>query len=240
MGRKTLCVIGSRPQYFKISRLWADVIVDTGQHYDKEMVQGLKPDYNLKTTDLGQMIDKLIPVIQKEKPTQIVVIGDTRSTLAGATVAKYLGLPLIHIEAGMRSGEDMTEEHIRKVVDKMSDFHLATTDYCQKNLERESIYNSVLISDPEFEAMYSLFPTSEKTGTDKDGKPIYTLKSDWENPYKKPYCLLTLHRHQLLTDKKALAEVFKALGQLDKWFIFPCHPHTRKQLQAFGMIGLKS
>lgn len=220
MAGRSLVICGTRPQLLKTSRLWADVIVDTGQHYDKEMVQGLKPDYKLKTTDLGQMIDKLIPVIKKEKPSVICVIGDTRSTLAGATVAKFFGIPLVHIEAGMRSYEDMPEEHIRVVVDKMADYHLATTQYCVDNLDKEGIYNSILISDPEFEPLYELMPLKGKYWTEKP---------------EQPYCLLTLHRQALLENKKAFTAVIKTLGKLPDNFIFPCHPHTRKKMNEYGI-----
>lgn len=218
MASRIVCVAGSRPQLLKTSRLWADVIIDTGQHYDKEMVQGLKPDYNLKTSDLGQMIDKLLPVLVKEKPTHVVVIGDTRSTLAGATAACYLGIPVIHLEAGMRSYESMPEEYIRTTVDKMSSFHLVTHPDCKRNLEKEGIYQAIWVSDPEFDIMYDYMPLKGKA---------------WKNPETKPYILLTLHRQQLLASKKALSGVLKAIGKSHEHVIFPCHPHTRKLINKY-------
>lgn len=230
---KTLVVVGTRPQLLKLSRLWADVIVNTGQHFDKDMndIHSPKVDYNLKTTELGKMIERLEPIIRKEKPTYIIVVGDTRSTYAGAIVATHLGIPLIHIEAGMRSYENIVEERIRHMVDHVSDYCLATDDYCIQNLEHEGI-EGILVGDVEFDKIFSYMPFGEAGEAEEDG---YHYKPEWSNREKTPYNLLTIHRAELVDDKKKLQVVLRALEKTKARYIFPVHPRTLKQLKAFGL-----
>lgn len=222
---KTLAIVGTRPQTLKVSRKWANVIVDTGQHYDKEMVQGIKPNYNLKATEIGKMIDKLLPILAKEKPDYVIVIGDTRSTLAGAVAAKLAGYPLVHLEAGMRCGEDIIEERIRIAVDKMSDILLTTNETCEENLMLEGLDNWVRVGDVEFDRLFELFPTT---------KPM------WKNPEKKPYLLLTLHRGEILSNDKELKRLIEGLAKIPQNIIFPCHPHTKKRLNALRVKAPKN
>lgn len=219
--QKNLAIIGTRPQLLKVDRLWADVIVNTGQHYDKDMndIHAPKVDYNLKTTELHQMIKKLIPIVEKERPTTITVIGDTRSTYAGAVVAAYMGVQLIHYEAGMRAYEDMAEERIRKIVDSMADHHLCTDDTSINNLRREGI-DGILVGDVEFDRLFEYMPLRGK---------------EWSNKYKEPYYLVTLHRAELTDSKKNLASALKALEKTGHKFIFPIHPRTQKAIKEFKL-----
>lgn len=234
MKKRVLCVVGSRPQLLKVSREWADVVIDTGQHWDPEMTQGFKPDYNLKTTELGKMIERLEPLITKEKPSHIVVIGDTRSTYAGAIVARYKGIPLIHIEAGMRSYENIVEERIRHMVDHVAQYCLVTNEQCADNLAKEGL-TAVLVGDVEFDVLFEMMPFGKKIGEREDGALLYEYKPDWKNKEKTPYNLLTLHRAELVDDKSKLNKVFKALEKSKQRFIFPVHPRTLKQLKKFKL-----
>lgn len=227
--RKNLAVVGTRPQLLKVSREWADVVVDTGQHWDAEMTQGFKPDYNLKTTELWQMIKKLDAVIEQEHPTVITVVGDTRSTYAGAVVALYKGLPLIHVESGMRSYENMAEERIRHMVDHVATHRLCADQHSVDNLSAEGL-DGVLVGDVEFDRLFEYMPFGEKQADD-----TYQFKPQWKNKYPVPYCLLTLHRAELIEDRDKLKAVITAISKTDKKFIFPLHPHTRKKLKEFGI-----
>jgi UDP-N-acetylglucosamine 2-epimerase len=211
---KTLAIIGTRPQYLKVSRKWADIIVDTGQHYDKEMTaDSPKVDYNLNVTDLWQMVGVLETVIESEKPDIVVVVGDTRSTYAGAVAAKYCGKFLVHLEAGMRSHEDTQEERIRVAVDRLSDCWLCATDECKDNLDDEGFINNVLVvGDPAFEALRATTPHKGKK---------------WANREKEPYMLLTLHRAELVDDAKKLQEVLGAIGETGRRVIWPKHPRVK-------------
>jgi len=216
MENKTLAIIGTRPQYLKISRKWADVVVDTGQHYDKEMTNDSpKIDYNLNTTDLGEMVSQSISIIEQEKPNIVLVVGDTKSTYAGAMAAKYCGKFLIHLEAGMRVDEDTQENRIRMAVDRLSDCWLCTNDQCKYNLEDEGFINNiVIVGDPAFDAL--------RMTTPHEGK-------EWENTEEEPYNLLTLHRAELVDDFKKFQGVLDALGETKKNFIWPIHPRIRQE-----------
>jgi len=231
MKVRTLCVVGSRPQLLKVSRKWADIIVNTGQHYDKNMndIHSPKVNYNLKETELGKMIDKLIPILEKEKPSVCIVIGDTRSTLAGTVAASYVGVPVVHYEAGMRSGEDTVEERIRIIVDRIASTRLVTDEFCIDNLNQEGIVtNNYYVGDVMFDRMFSLFPTCSPPDHTKY-KPI------WKNKEKTPYCFLTLHRPELVDNKEKLEIVLKALEATKKRFIFPIHPRTALKLKEFNL-----
>jgi UDP-GlcNAc3NAcA epimerase len=235
MKTKTLAIIGTRPQLLKVSRQWADVIVNTGQHFDKDMndVHSPKVDYNLKTTELSKMIERLLPVIEKEKPTHLVVIGDTRSTYAGAIVAVHTGIPLIHIEAGMRSYENIIEERIRHMVDHVADYLLVTNEPCADNLKREGLPDSILVGDVEFDRLWNLMPFGRQVGEREDGALLYDYLPEWKNREKTPYQLLTIHRAELTDNPKHLKAVIDALGASGVRFIWPIHPRTAKQLKAF-------
>ena len=134
--KKFLTVIGNRPQLIKLDKEFKSILVYTGQHYSKGLkdvfFKGLKikkPDYDLRVQDLGVMIDKLTEVVKKEKPDFIIVYGDTRSTLAGAMVALYENIKLIHIEAGCRShNSKMVEERIRTIVDEIALIHFTPSE----------------------------------------------------------------------------------------------------------------
>jgi len=228
---KTLAIIGTRPQLLKVSREWADVIVNTGQHYDKNMndVHSPKVDYNLDTTDLGEMIRAALVVILKEDPDVIVVIGDTRSTYAGAVAAKYAGKKLIHVEAGYRSGYDHIEERIRVTVDKMADAWLCTNERCVYNLAKEGVYDNVVeVGDPQFDALVATTPHTGK---------------EWENKEKTPYNLLTIHRDEAVEHLEAILDALEGTGER---FIYPIHPKfdieklkTRNNIEFIAPVAHK-
>jgi len=221
---KFLTIIGARPQLVKFDNKIDTVLVWTGQHYSKELkdifFRGLhirKPDYDLKQTEPGKMIDALIKVVRKEKPDYIIVYGDTRSTMAGAVVAMHENIKLIHIEAGCRSyNQNMIEERIRKFVDNIATIHLAPSQKCVENLELEDagrnfIYN---VGATQIDSMYlHAFPTK---------KP--------KDAYK--YYVATIHREANLT-KDNLTNILEAFGQANKKIRLYCHPRTQKAIKAF-------
>jgi len=221
---RVLAVVGTRPQLLKVSRVWADVIVNTGQHYDRNMndVHSPNVEYNLHLTELGETITKLIEVMEKEKPLYVVVIGDTRSTLAGAVAAAYCGINICHLEAGMRSYEkNSIEERIRVTVDRMSDLWLCANEDCRENLKVEGFYDNVInVGDPEFDKLFEYMPTT---------KPM------WKKHTEEPFNLLTLHRAELVDNKKKLQTVLEAIGSIGQKFIFPIHPRTKDRIEKFGL-----
>lgn len=164
MGReprkKIALIIGTRPQFVKIALLYPELkkhfdvlLIDTGQHYDFEM-RGiflkqfdLKPDIYLNTTSRVEMEHKLLDVLSREKPDASIVVGDTDSTFVGALASVKSGIKLIHIEAGLRSGDKTMPEEINRIcVDHLSDILFAPTKTAMDNLKKEGL-KGYLIGD---------------------------------------------------------------------------------------------
>jgi UDP-GlcNAc3NAcA epimerase len=218
--KKFLLICGNRPQLIKASVLLKDfkcVFVYSGQHYSTEMknvfFKGLhirKPDYDLKETELGKMIDKMIPVITKEKPDWIIVYGDTRTTLAGAISATYANVPIIHIEAGCRSyNPKQIEERIRVLVDDLTTIHLTPSHSTKDHLDSLGKLNVFNVGATQIDTMHNYaFPTK---------KP--------KDAYK--YCVATIHRIENLVPEKIIS-IFKALGDSGKDIRLYIHPNTEK------------
>jgi len=228
---KLLTVIGTRPQYMKLDKRLKQVIVDTGQHYDKNMKDiffkelGLpKPDYDLSLTNVGEMIDKLTEIIKKENPDYVLVYGDTNSTLAGALAAKQCRKKLIHVEAGMRSDNmEMLEEQNRRVVDQLSDILLVPSQSSLERLEKEGALGRIgVCGNVMIDTIWEALPTK-----------------DLRKEYGK-YYLLTLHRAETVDDELALKEVFEALGEVEHKIIFPLHPRTAKRIKEFDIMVPKN
>lgn len=219
-----LTVVGARPNFIKIDPSLPQVIVHTGQHYDFNMsgsffgeLQIPTPKYHLGAKTLVAMYKKLRKVILKEKPEVVLVFGDTNSSLAGAVVANELGIPVAHVEAGMRSGNYyMPEETNRIIIDRISTICLCPNAEAALILMREGKKDNVhVVGDPEFDTMGRMLPLP------RGGN------------YKQ-FILLTIHRN-FNDDKKRLKEIFSALGGYDGKILFPCHPRTQKSIKRFGI-----
>jgi UDP-GlcNAc3NAcA epimerase len=223
--RKFLTVIGNRPQLIKYDKEFKQVMIYTGQHYDKLLkdvfFEGLeipKPDYDLSETDLGAMIDRIMIIIDHERPDYVIVYGDTRSTLAGALAAYYKNIPVIHIEAGCRSFNDkMIEERIRKMVDEIAIIHFAPSQKCKEYLELDDkkmdVYN---VGATQIDAMFQTFPTI---------KP----KDAYE------YYVATIHREENVTKKENLENILKAFAESNKNIELYLHPRTKLALEKFNL-----
>ena len=224
--KKFLTIVGNRPQLIKLDKNFKQVLVYTGQHYDECLKDvfftGLdipRPDYDLRATELGEMTDKIMAVIDQEQPQYVIVYGDTRSTLAGAMAALYKNIPLIHIEAGCRSFNDkMIEERIRTIVDEIAIIHFTPSLQCKEYLERDykkvTVYN---VGATQIDAMYSTFPTT---------KP--------KDAYQ--YIVATIHREEN-TDRETLSQLIKTLGKSNKEVRLYCHPRTKKLLENIDFYG---
>jgi len=248
--KKIVTILGARPQFVKaavLSRVINDrheieeVIVHTGQHFDKNMstvffedMQIPKPSYYLDINGLnhgamtGQMMEKIEAVLSKERPDAVVVYGDTNSTIAGALTAKKLGIKVIHIEAGLRSfNMDMPEEINRILTDRISDLLICPTDIAVDNLKKEGFDN---------------FPaTIQKLGDImKDAVSFYSKTSGERssilrdlNLGNNKFVLATIHRQKNTDTKERLENVFSALEQIhqEKEVVMPLHPRTKKMLE---------
>lgn len=238
-------IVGARPQFIKLAPLSAalsagmhqECIVHTGQHYDYAMSEKFfidlgirKPDIHLEvgadnqTVQITQMMLKLETAMQKEKPDLVIVFGDTNSTLAGALIAAKLNIPIIHIEAGLRSfNRTMPEEINRIVTDHLSKYLFAPTQTAVDNLIKEGLGNSTFFTG---DIMVDTMKNSIAIALEKS-----TIVADLKLQ-NQPYNLLTLHRHYNVDDKATLEHIINQLGELQEKIIFPVHPRTKKMLAA--------
>lgn len=241
---KIFSIVGARPQFIKLAPLSAglmgmheEFIVHTGQHYDYAMSEKIfmdlgirKPDIHLgnsggtQAAQTSEMMVKLEAVMCEKKPDTVIVFGDTNSTLAGVMAASKLHIPIIHIEAGLRSyNKRMPEEINRIVADHISQHLFAPTQTSIKILKKEGLgERSFFTGDIMVDTMKNNLKTALKKLT-----VLSTLKLE-----NKVYNLLTLHRNYNVDNTDTLEHILTELGKLQELIIFPVHPRTRKMLSA--------
>ncbi len=240
--KKIVTVVGARPQFIKLAPFsralkshFKEVIIHTGQHYDKAMSDvfftelGIRqPDYNLEvgssshSQQTAAMMVGIEEVLLKEKPDLVVVFGDTNSTLAATLVASKLGVKTVHVEAGLRSfNRAMPEELNRIASDHLSDLLFAPTERAMLNLTDEGLSNkSVNTGDIMVDSVkYSVEQTYNEAFISEE----LNLKDE-------EYYLLTLHRPYTVDNSSLLNEILSELNKLDKKIVFPVHPRTNKNI----------
>ncbi|MDD3112334.1 MAG: UDP-N-acetylglucosamine 2-epimerase (non-hydrolyzing) [Methanofollis liminatans] len=240
---KILTVVGARPQFIKcapvsreLRKEHEEVLVHTGQHYDREMsdlfFEELKiprPDHNLGIgsgphgRQTGAMLAGIEEVILAEEPDCVLVYGDTNSTLAGALAAAKVHVPVAHVEAGLRSFDRRMPEEINRVLtDHCSDLLLCPTETAVENLQREGITAGVhLTGDVMVDALL------QHAGVARASSVLADLGLD-------QYRLATVHRAENTDDPARLAAIMRALGDLGD-VVLPCHPRTEKMLKNTGL-----
>jgi UDP-N-acetylglucosamine 2-epimerase len=241
---KLFSIVGARPQFIKLAPLSAalaglheEYIVHTGQHYDYAMSEQIfndlgirKPDIHLEvgagsqTAQIAEMLIKLDAAMLDKKPDAVIVFGDTNSTLAGALIAAKQNIPIIHIEAGLRSfNRGMPEEINRITTDHLSKYLFAPTPTAVANLKREGLEAEThLTGDIMVDTMKnSIAVALQKSTVLTDLRLTNTV-----------FSLLTLHRHYNVDDTNILQHILFQLGQLEETIIFPVHPRTKKMLPA--------
>lgn len=244
---KLLTIAGTRPQLVKVAAVsrelrkeFNEILVNTGQHYDYNMA-GIffeqlnipKPDYDLGVGSMshgrqtGNMMIKIEEVIEKENPDAVIVYGDTNSTLAGALVASKLHIPVIHIEAGLRSfNKKMPEEINRVMTDHISELLFAPTDVAVENLNKENIVDGVYqIGDVMYDAVLYNLTIAEKN---------YSLKEFGLG--SKEYILGTIHRAENTDSRDRMTAVINALINLEDKVFLPLHPRTRGKLKEYKLL----
>jgi UDP-GlcNAc3NAcA epimerase len=252
---KVLTVVGARPQFIKaavVSRAVPafnasrhsdhriqEVMVHTGQHYDDNMsavfFQELKiqePAHHLgvRSGPHGQqtarMLERLEPVMERERPDLVLVYGDTNSTLAGSLAASKLGIPVAHVEAGLRSyNRAMPEELNRVVTDHLSALLFCPTDHAVKNLSCEGIVTGVhRVGDVMYDSLlYNLARADRRAGV---------LAELSLQPGQ--YGVATIHRAESTDCPETVTSILSALGRLGLPIVVPLHPRTRAVLDGAG------
>jgi len=247
---KITTIIGARPQFVKAAVLSRclkheknvqEIIVHTGQHYDDSMSSVFfeeldipKPNYNLGIgggshgQNTGRMIEKIESVLLEIRPDYILVYGDTDSTLAGALAAAKLHIPVIHIEAGLRSYNRLMPEEINRVLtDHLSSLLFAPTPRAVTNLTDEGISEKGihLVGDIMYDA--GLFYAEHA-----ETKSTIIEKLDFGH---QGYILATIHRQENTDIKNRLAAILKGFAESSLPIILPLHPRTAKHLEQFSL-----
>lgn len=251
MSIKILTVVGARPQFVKASMIStaieqlddvSEFLVHTGQHFDSEMndiffeQMGIPlPDVNLGVQSslhgemTAMMLKRLEELMIGNKPDKVLVYGDTNSTLAGALAASKLHVPIVHVEAGLRSfNMKMPEEVNRVITDRLSQYLLCPTDTAVKNLENEGFDSMpVMISnvgdvmqDVAFKYSAKAFCPDSLLGVKSDG-----------------FVLATLHRAENTDSREKLFEIVTALNEIhsETPVVLPVHPRTAQKLKVFDL-----
>jgi len=258
---KLITIIGARPQFIKaaaISRAIRthfsdkvkEVIVHTGQHYDPEMSEVFftqlhipKEDYNLEVgsgshgMQTAKMITAIEDVLLYEKPDGIILYGDTNSTLAGAVAASKLRVPIIHIEAGMRSFTKEVPEEINRIMcDHVSTLLFTPTQTGADNLYREGFSSTnegpYHVDNPKVilcgDIMYDNSLFFKEVALTKS-----TILKDLELT-PGAFSLVTVHRNNNTDDLARLERIFTSLDSLthaaEAKFVVPLHPRTKKMI----------
>jgi UDP-N-acetylglucosamine 2-epimerase len=244
---KVVSIVGARPQFIKASPLSRElrlrhheILVHTGQHYDRDMSDvffeelGMPvPDYHLGIgsgphgAQTGAMLAAIETVLQKESPDAVIVYGDTNSTLAGALAAAKLHLPVAHVEAGLRSfNRRMPEEINRVVTDHLSAWLLAPSEVSRQQLAQEGIVQGVhVVGDIMVDALHLHGPRAAERS---EALARHQLRAG-------TYYLATVHRAENTDEGGNLRQIFDALGALDRPVILPLHPRTEKRMAELGV-----
>jgi UDP-GlcNAc3NAcA epimerase len=248
-----LYIVGNRPQFIKLAVLHEEMkkhkgvnerIVHTGQHFSAEMnavffdelsidlpIVNLRIKGQSHVAMIGRILEALEKEILKNEPDCIVVFGDTNSTLAGAIAGKKLNIPVVHIEAGIRTcEEDMPEESNRYLTDRVSLFNFCCTQLGLQNLVREGYgvssaipSYSLLSGDLMLDAYHYYFKRFVS-------RP---LLSETLNISRGAYVVSTIHRRQNIEDATSLINIISALNEIDKEYqvICPLHPNTKSKIE---------
>lgn len=251
--RHIVCVVGARPNFMKIAPIMRAVaamdgmratLVHTGQHYDAAMKASFfeqlhipEPDVDLgvgsgsHAKQTANIMLRFEPVLDEHRPDAILVVGDVNSTIACALVAVKKGIPIVHVEAGLRSGDRAMPEEINRILtDQISDLLFTTERSALDNLVREGIapekvlFAGNVMIDTLLYNLAGAVPAASTRAAAGDVPPG-------------DYGLLTLHRPSNVDDADTLARLVKVLVEISAELplVFPVHPRTRERLAGAGL-----
>ncbi|MGH2866103.1 MAG: non-hydrolyzing UDP-N-acetylglucosamine 2-epimerase [Solirubrobacteraceae bacterium] len=245
---RVLTVVGNRPQFIKAAAVspllreeHEEYLVHTGQHYDDQLSAvfftelGLPaPDEQLgigggsSTSQTSRMLAALEPVFDRLTPDAVLVYGDTNSTLAGALAGAQGHVPVVHVEAGMRSfDQTMPEELNRVLVDHASSLLLCSTEVAIANLRAEAVTGvSELVGDVMVDVAMAAQPRAR-------GRDDLVRRRGLEPG---GYVLATAHRAGNVDDPQRLERLVALLGSVAWPVVLPLHPRTEARLSAAGLL----
>lgn len=254
-----LCIVGARPNFMKIApimRAFADSqsalsarLLHTGQHYDAAMKRSFfdqlhipEPDIDLEVgsgshaQQTAEIMKRFEPVLDERRPAAVLVVGDVNSTIACALVAVKKDIPVIHVEAGLRSGDrGMPEEINRILTDQLSEILFTTEKTAEDNLAREGISRervhftgNVMIDTLRYNLEYAV---AAKTTIESAGACVDAAHG---------FGLVTLHRPSNVDDPVALERLLRVLGEISTStpLLFPMHPRTAACIDKAGLTEL--
>lgn len=250
--KRLLLVVGTRPNYIKVTQFKKvaeekfnnafDIkIVHTGQHFDKAMADDffrqldIYPDYALNipqssaNNQIGEIIIRLEEVINEFEPHLVIVPGDVNSTLAAAITANKMGVPLAHLESGLRSFDrTMPEEINRILVDEITDHFFVTEQSGVDNLIKEGKSQDKIhfVGNTMIDTLVAFKDNIQ----DQDVLETYDLK-------KNEFILMTIHRPATVDHKEGLSQLCDLLSRLGETntIVFPMHPRTLNNIEKFGL-----
>ncbi len=252
---KVVSLVGARPQFVKEAMLnlsvrktnaWNHILVHSGQHYDANMSDVFFDELKIPSPDhyLGvgsgshaettaAVLVGMEKVLFAEKPDALIVYGDTNTTLGGALAAAKLGIPVAHVEAGIRMlPRNMPEEINRVTTDHLSTVLCCCSEAAQQTLFNEGIHSGVHVCG---DIMYDVYLHLEH---------LFDPKSICEKNNVVPgtYVVATMHRNYNVDDKQSLKEIINGLVQLQEMtnlrVVLPLHPRTRKSLEKYSLLPL--
>ena len=252
-----VCVVGARPNYMKMApivRAFKEaglpvLLVHTGQHYDAAMNDRLfadlkmpAPDINLEVgsgthaVQTAEIMRRFEPVVDEYKPSCVLVVGDVNSTLACSLVATKKGVPVAHVESGLRSYDRAMPEEINRILtDQLSDLLYTTERSAHGNLAREGI------PDERIEFVGNVMIDSLLANREHARSPAETLVREGKNPsildHAKGYGVVTLHRPSNVDSAETLGPLLELLNEISIRLplIFALHPRTRNNVERFGL-----
>jgi UDP-N-acetylglucosamine 2-epimerase (non-hydrolysing) len=250
---KIIHIAGARPNFMKLAPILREtakhndilnILLHTGQHYDASMSAVFFEDLNLPRPDINlqvgsashadqtaQIMLRFEPVLFSEKPDLVLVVGDVNSTLACSLVAAKLGIPIAHVEAGLRSFDrSMPEETNRVVTDVLSDLLFTPSIHANQNLLNQGI-------DPA----KIHFVGNVMVDSLLDALQVARQRSTWQRWGLQPggYAVLTLHRASNVDDLPTLMSLMSTMIEVSRLLpvVFPVHPRTSSRLQASPLAG---
>ena len=243
--RKIVVVVGARPQFIKASVVLRALrrhpqlevlLVHTGQHHDANMSDVFFRELGMSPPDAmlgiaggghgamtGRMLEAIETLFLAERPDAVVVFGDTNSTLAGALAAAKLGIPVAHIEAGLRSfNPDMPEEINRILTDRVSQWLFAPTDEAVAHLRNEGVDSSAI--EQVGDVMFDVALTHGREAEEAAGRLFRTLAIRQGD-----YVLATIHRAENVDAPARLGQIIRGLSIVAEEVpvVWPVHPRTR-------------